>query len=458
MRPAPALLLLAGRCGPAVQPDDTDTAPPGPPVADLSAAVDEVIGSLVRVTWEQREACRGAVAARVEGGDWRRGPEVEREVGDRGQLVVGLPYGATVALRLEEDCGEGALISEVLTIATAPLPTGLPAPALLHREADAEDPEMHYLLLSTDSREDAPDPDACWTVLVDRAGAVVWALASPVNRRTMSPRVALDSQGLLIDHNSFWGIFDGGAASQVQRVGLDGEELALYDTPGLHHGLTELGDGTVAWAAADGMTENLMLLHPDGSQEALWSCASLHQQVGSLQPCAANTLLWDAATDTFLFSFFSTDTVAQIDASTGETLRWFGQLPGAWAFDPEESAFWWQHGAALTAAGTLLVSTRVAEHTDETAVREYALDEGTSTLRQVWAFGEDEGIYGAELGEAWRLEGGNTLHNLGTAQRIREITPAGRVVWDLGWTRGSFVGHSEPIGDLYALLPEGGAR
>ena len=457
MRPSCALLLLAGRCGPPVEPDDTDTAPPGPPVEDLRIEADTVVGSLLRVTWEQREACLGLVAARVEGGAWQRGPELERPAGTRGQIVVGSPFGAIVEVRLEQDCGAGVLVSGSVSAATDPLPAGMPAPALLHAEVDAQDPTFRFLLLSTDSREDALDPDDCWTVIVDRAGEVVWALASPSNRRTMNPRLGLDGQSLLIDHNSFWGIFDGGAASRVQRVGLDGVEQALYDTPGLHHGLTELSDATLAWGATDATTETLQLLHPDGTREELWSCRSLHQQAGSMLPCAANTLLWDAVTDTFLFSFFSTDTVAQIDAATGETLRWFGHLPGSWAFDPEESAFWWQHGASLTASGTLLVSSRLDEHAEETVVREYALDEDASTLRQVWTFGEGEGLYGDELGEAWRLPGGNTLHNLGTAMRVREITPDGRVVWDLGWTRGSFVGHSEPIGDLYALLPGGGA-
>ena len=171
-----------------------------------------------------------------------------------------------------------------------------------------------------------------------------------------------------------------------------------------------------------------------------------------------NTLTWNEAQGTLLLSFFSTDSVVEIDPATGGTPRWFGQLPGAWAFDPPESAFWWQHGAVYTGAGTLLLSTRAGEQTEETVVREYALDEHAQVLRQVWSFGAGEGIWAEELGEAWRLPGGNTLHNLGTAQRLREIAPDGQVVWDLTWTRGSFLGRSEPIADLYALLPDAGAR
>ena len=55
-------------------------------------------------------------------------------------------------------------------------------------------------------------------------------------------------------------------------------------------------------------------------------------------------------------------------------------------------------------------------------------------------------------GEAHRLPGGNTLHNYGSAARLREITPDGEVVWDADWDAG-YMGRSEPVADLYALAP-----
>jgi hypothetical protein len=143
----------------------------------------------------------------------------------------------------------------------------------------------------------------------------------------------------------------------------------------------------------------------------------------------------------------------EIDPEAGEATRWFGHLPGAWGFDPEDSAFWWQHGAHLTEAGTLLVSTRSAEEGEETLVREYALDEEARLLRQVWSFGEGQGIYGEVMGEAWRLGNGNTLHNYGSGTRVREVTPEGDLVWDVTFSSGTFLGRTTPIEDLWALAP-----
>ncbi len=446
------LLLLAGRCdGPDTGPDSEP--PAWEPAQGLSAELYAEIGSLVTARWEQIEACTGTVAFRFEDEAWRQAPERELPPGDAEQLLLGVPYGAEAEIRLEQRCeGREAWSSEPIVIATDPLPEGLPHAALISAEDGAWDPGVQYLVTSLDSREDATDPNACWTVIVDRRGRTVWALPSPQQRVTLSPRVGVDGRSILIDHNSYWGIFDSGEASQVQRVDILGQEIERYDTPGLHHPFTELPDGGIAWGAASGMTELLQVLAPGASEPTtLWSCQGFHQSLGSLLPCSANTLTWSEARGSYLFSFFSTDTVVEID-DEGSTLRWFGALPGAWAFEPSDSQFFWQHGPVFTDEGTLLLSTLNGEPGDETLVREYALDEANETLVQVFAFGAGEGIYGDELGEAWRLPGGNTLHNMGTAQRIREITPEGEVVWDLSWSRGSFVGRSEPVGELWGML------
>jgi hypothetical protein len=141
-----------------------------------------------------------------------------------------------------------------------------------------------------------------------------------------------------------------------------------------------------------------------------------------------------------------------IDATSGETLKWFGDLPGAYAFDPPSSQFWWQHGGYLTAAGTFLTSTDRTSSGGETVAREDEIDDANRTLHEVWNFGLGDGLYGFEMGEADRLPSGNTLENYGLLARIREATPEGDVVWDIEWQ--SFgIGRSTPVADLWALMP-----
>jgi len=177
---------------------------------------------------------------------------------------------------------------------------------------------------------------------------------------------------------------------------------------------------------------------------------------GDVGYCGSNTIHWHEPTDTFLYSLYSHNTIFDLDHATGDPLRVFGQDNDAWAFDPPDSAFWWQHGGYYTDAGTLLTSSYRADGDDELVVREYELDEDLQILREIWNYGVDGGIHAEYMGEAHRLPGGNTLHNYGSTPRLREVMPDGTVGWDVVWGEADGeweLGRTTPIADLYALAP-----
>ncbi len=427
--------------------------PPWPAASDLSAELHPDFGSLVWARWQQLAQCSGRVEYSFDEGEWLASPQRALEEGPQEQLLLGVPYEADLRLRVVSLCDGLLHRSAELELSTAELPVGVEVPAVLSSEPDLQDPSLRFLLTSSVQVGWAGNPERAWTVILDRQGRVVWALVSPYFRLTLHPRLARDGGSLLLDRNSFWGLYDQGAASQVLRVGIDGTELAWYDTPGLHHGFVDLPDGGLAWGAVDGEHETLELLSAEGEQRSLWSCRSFHEQLGESAACASNAVDHSEDRGSFLLSFYTTHSVVEIGAEHGETRRWFGHLDGAWSFEPEESAFWWQHGAHLTAAGTLLLSTHDSPEGSELVAREYELDEENEQLHQIWSFGEGQGVFGEYMGEALRLEGGNTLHNYGTALRVREATAAGELAWELGWEETYWLGRSEPIEDLYALLP-----
>ena len=256
-----------------------------------------------------------------------------------------------------------------------------------------------------------------------RVGRTVWARESDPSRTSMHTQLGADGTSILIDQNSFWVIFDQGAASSVDRVNIEGEVTQTWDTPGLHHPFTELPDGTFAWGAAEGLFdgESLKTIRPDGTEHSLLRCQDfLDAEAGGGNEdtyCGSNTLSYDAQRDTFLYSFYSLETMIEIDAESGETVRYFGHTGAdAWGFDPPESAFWWQHGGHCTESGTLLVSSKGEDAAEETVLREYTLDADSSTLVEVFSFGEGEG----------------------------------GVVWDVAWDAET-PGRSTPVPDLYAL-------
>ena len=97
----------------------------------------------------------------------------------------------------------------------------------------------------------------------------------------------------------------------------------------------------------------------------------------------------------------------------------------------------------------LLTSSQQAPNSSECVVKEYEMNYDTQTLTRVWAFGFGEGVRSTQMGEAHRLVNGNTLHNYGDGERLREVTPDREVVWDLDFR--DYLGRTTPIEDLYEL-------
>jgi hypothetical protein len=251
----------------------------------------------------------------------------------------------------------------------------------------------------------------------------------------------------------------------VHAIKIDGTPVHTWATPGGQHAYVDLPDGAIAWGSSGFGQEHLDLVDLEGTRRTLWDCFEFQDERGVTGDCKHNALSWDPASDSFLYSLYTSDTVVQIDRASGATLRVFGEAHGDYAFDPEESAFWWQHGAVFTDTGTLLLSTHTSPDREspeqQTVAREYAVDDDALVLQQVWTFGEGSGCTATNAGEAQRLSNGDTLHNLGTCGILREATPEGEVVWDVDWREGveegaqdgRLIGRAVFVDDLYAFAP-----
>jgi hypothetical protein len=301
-----------------------------------------------------------------------------------------------------------------------------------------------------------------WRFIIDREGRVVWAQKTPEHHWTTYQRISRSGTDLMWDEFTFWSNWDQGAGSKVHRSKIDGSEVEVTATPGGHHAWAELPDGSLAWGSATWGTEVLKVQPPGGEISILWDCQAFSKERGIVRTCQSNTLNWDEASDSFLYSFYTTNLVVQIDRTTGTTLRVFGADYGDYAFDPSESAFAWQHGCVFTDTGHLLLSTHTTDRPEEeerTVAREYEVDDENMALHQVWSFGADLELNANTAGEAHRLPNGNTLHNYGSYGRIREVTPDGTIVWDVDWRIDlpddvdRLIGRSVFIEDLYTFAP-----
>jgi len=453
-------LMLA--CSGQVDPDtgkagDTGATDSGTPVEDgpvtgVAWRVHESIGSLIYVSWTQAEPFTGTVRFGFEEGAWLEVPEADYPAGANEALLLGIPFGTDFEFQI---IAGGEALTEPAAGRTGALPSLLPEHDLLIGDPLGFSDEGPYILTSVNTRHGGWTSGTFVQLILDREGRIIWAQETPDQAWSIYLQPSKDGQDILVDRNTYWGSWDGGMASSIHRIKIDGTEVDAYSVPGQHHNFEELPDGSIVYGAATGTGEVLRKRHPDGSFETLWSCEDFHAQVGSEAPCNSNTLWWDPNRDSFLFSFYTTETVVEIDHQTGETLRVWGGLPTAYEFAPTDAQFYWQHGATYTPEGTLLISSEshLADGSSETEVREYMVNDVDGRLEEVWFFGESEGIFARTSGEAIRLSNGNTLHNYGSAGVLREVTPDKEIVWEFEFTGEHLLGRVSFLEDLYAFAP-----
>jgi hypothetical protein len=387
-----------------------------------------------------------------------RSPGRAHTAGPHEEMLLGIPYGMTATWKIVAVASDGTVTSPEATIETGPVPATLPAAVIGASDPAGWDTTTPYFYVGL-VEKDGDFGGRWWAILMDRQGRAVWGSRSSLSMIHMHPRLSWNEDALLLDQNNYWGEFgSGGVDSSVSKIQIDGTVLETWATPGLHHPYTEMPDGSLAYGALQQGygDERLVVLHPDGTSDELFSCDDFLQDIGEgNDACGSNTLSYNELTNQFMFSLFTVETIVEIDAGTGAYDKWFGHVLNSWAFDPPQSIFWYQHGGYITPEGTLLTSTHTEDRPPggENVAREYLLDPVTETLVNVRTFGEGDGVYGDQMGEAHKLSNGNVLLNYGTLARLREYATDGTVVWDLWWPSSSDVGRSAPVHDLYALAP-----
>ena len=398
-------------------------------------------GTLVYVHWDQSVDGLAVVEYNLDD-EWVAAPGLKASEGPNQQLIAGLPYDTAVDWRVTV---AGEAQDAKSAIQTAKAPANLPVATLLASDPDGWYEGGNYLLTVACEDNFGWGCKPNWTVLVDRQGRVVWARRSPRQTWVLYPQISVTGEHILIDE------FDGPAADSVVRTYLD-EEIERIDTPGHHHAMIELPDGTLAWGSnAHGGGEALVEKAPGQKDETIvWTCQDDWPGVGG---CRSNSLYYNEADDSYVYSFYTNESVVAIDRASGSSLWWAGKVANGYTFVPSDSQFWWQHGVNWTPQGTLLLSTHDADGGASTNFgREYEVDHKAGTLTRVWEY--DAEVYASTNGDIWRLPNGNTLHSLGSASDIKEVDAKGETVWHISFnTNGSrMVGRVQWVEDLYTLM------
>lgn len=429
---------------------DADTDLPAFALSELSWRLHDDHGSLAYVTWFQTVAATVHVEYSFDEGLWLSSPAFTGVAGVNEQLLVGIPYETTSAWRV---VGADGTSLDGEAIVTDDLPRNFPAPEVEIGDESKWVVGGNYLLTSINSHAGGWTGGSYYTFIVDRQGRIVWARLTPNENWTLYSQVALSGDHILWDEATKWSNWDDGAGSTVHRGYLDAE-IEVIDTPGLHHAWVQLPDETLVWGSQDhGGGEALVERGPtDDDERILWTCDDDWPGSQDDGRCESNGIFYSPERDTFLYSFYTNNSLVEVDRQTGESVWWAGLVAGGYQFRPPESQFSWQHGVSWTAAGTLLVSTYYPGEGSRgtTAAVEYDVDKVAGTLTPVWVF--DPGVHADTNGDAWRLENGNTLHVVGSSGNLYEVDPEGEVLWHLDFGGTHLLGRGEFIEDLYALV------
>ncbi len=449
MRPGAVLALYLLVASAAQAGDDA-------PVSDVVVSVHPTVATVLVVSWNQDEAVEGGwLEFSINGDPLQVSPERPLAQGPQQELVLGAPADAFVQVRimnriLPKDPPVSS--AETWTGMTGSLPANLPEPALVAYD-DAQADPAEFLLVSLNLGHGA-DLSEGWALILDRQGRIVWYRAPVGNYSMLYPRVARSGNHLLFDTDTFWS--GSNEVSTIRRVTIADEVLETIEVPHLHHGWDERNDGTIIWGySVSGFNhEETWAIDPEGNSWMIWD-SDTWDVPGSV---ASNTTNWEESSDTVLVMFWTNSSAVELDFATGKILRQFGNVPEAWSFDPEDSRFYFSHGINYTDAHTLMVSTHLLpgfpDPDNEYRVREYALDDDTQTLVQIWSYGEGTDLLAPTWGEAYRLDNGNTVLNTGSDPLIREVTTDGETVWEVSWGGNRVLGHMtfiEGLEDLYAL-------
>ncbi len=429
---------------------DTDADTDVQTVSGLSWRLHEEVESLVYVSWEQTQAASAYVEFGFEGGGWRQSPTIDAAAGTHEQLLLGIPYGENAGWRVVVE-GVEPVSGEAIT--TGPWPAGLPVPQLYVNESEGQ-LDAEFLLTSMNQSSGGWTGGDYWTFIMNRRGKAVWASLAPRSHWTLFAQVAVTGDHILWDEATYWSSYDDGADSTVHRTYLD-DEIEEIATPGLHHAFVQLPDETLVWGSQNhGGYEALVKKAPGQEDETIiWTCEDDWPGSGH---CESNGLFYAEDRDSFLYSFYTNNSVVEVDHATGESLWWAGDVRDGYSFDPPASKFSWQHGISYTDQGNLLVSThaRSDNGSNTTKVIEYEVDHKAQLLTDVWSY--DPYAYASTNGDAWRLDNGNTLHLVGSASEIFEVTSEGEVVWHLDYGQTQLLGRGELIEDLYDLVADQG--
>ncbi len=241
----------------------------------------------------------------------------------------------------------------------------------------------------------------------------------------------------------------------LRRVDLDSGEVSSLEVRSHHHDFLVHEDGTLAWIQSDVRDvegqefkgDAIVETTADGEHQTLWTSWD-HLEFDMSEECNhsgsniwthANALAFDQRRNSYLISLRETDSVVAVDRTTGDTLWVLGGCESDFAFRNQE-LFHGQHQIQRTSAGLLVYDNR--PDFPNSRVAEYRLDQSAHTAELIWSYDADGAYSTTMLGDAQRLDNGDTLATWSTTATMEQVDPSGELVWQATFGFGTVLGYN----------------
>jgi len=427
---------------------------------DVEAHVAAEVNTVIEIGFSLREAA-DVHAAYMLDGSLQQTPTLALVEGDHTLRILGVPPVTNVQWELVARYDGQQRVSERTIFRTGNLPAAVPVFHAETLDEGAIDPVWFAAAVLNAGGENV-------RLILDRLGRVVWY--DVVDVGLTSPWIqTVPGVGLLANQFDAQHCEDLG---EVQTLDLSGHVIDAQRTLGGHHAFAAHEDGTLAWIAIDKRDvaefdepvcgDRILELAPGETEPveiySTWDTLSPDpdQTVFTEFYCDcidwthANMLSWEPQLDSYLLSLGSLDGVLEVHRDSGRVTRSFGHVDDAYDFAAQTAHFNHQHGVNYTDDDTLLL-TWSDPLNKRTRATEYVPEDQAQVLEAIWSYGPDPPLKASALGEAHRLDNGNTLVNFGSAGALHEVDAQGELLWKIETDVGLYLGRIGLIEDLYTL-------
>ncbi|MCB9764903.1 MAG: aryl-sulfate sulfotransferase [Alphaproteobacteria bacterium] len=418
---------------------------------EVTAEPLESVTTVLEVRWDRI----GDSVGWVELPDGTVAPDVGDDPVQHRVLVAGFPQLTNVSLLPVMTVDGQRIEGEPYTATTGVLPAGLPL--FRYTTVAQQEVDPPFLLVTVIGQSSN-------ALILNREGEIVWY--SRLDANTDAAKAIWDPTygEVAFLYNARDRTND---ISSIRRVTLDG--VAYPDIRAIrgHHALAQPEEGVFAFLSADirdpdgegdVIGDAIVEVDASGAEREVWTAwdevpfegrfdADAFYEVG-YDWLHGNALNWMPERNSYLYSSRNLSTVYEIDRDTGEIIETFGG-PGDRPFDPPDAAFMAQHSPSYTPEGHLLIfDSRLPDAPEEHArIAEYNVTPGR--LEMVREFKALPGYHVMALGDADRLESGDTLSSWGTVGQLIQFNEEAEEIWRLSSDIGFVVGDVQGLPSLY---------